>query len=140
MLFEKYDPLKVSKDGGKNILDEGNIFQVINKDGALDLASLKEGLGAAPFATGSTESTSAFFFVIGTGYSVRRGRKRNWTGRCATESRRGRALHRVRGRGAQLVGTRIRREGAVGVAVAPAARAMTFVECGGLPPLSERRY
>lgn len=43
MLFEKYDPLKISKEGGRGILEEGNLFQIIDKDGKVDEMSLKEG-------------------------------------------------------------------------------------------------
>lgn len=44
MLFEQYDPLKISAAGGKGILEEGNLFQILNKDGVLDEKNLKEGL------------------------------------------------------------------------------------------------
>lgn len=33
MLFEKYDPLKISKEGGKNILPEGNLYQILDING-----------------------------------------------------------------------------------------------------------
>lgn len=55
MLFEKYDPLKLSTAGGKGILEQGNLFQILDKDGRLDETSLKEGF-QAPEATAVQEA------------------------------------------------------------------------------------
>jgi pyruvate dehydrogenase E1 component alpha subunit len=43
MLFESYNPLEISPEGGRGMLEQGNIYQIIKFDGTVDEDALKQG-------------------------------------------------------------------------------------------------